>query len=266
MIGLRRHSRSGGVAARLLTLAALGAAGLAVAVPGAQAKTTWKVNATVKNNVASSALTCGNTGLLGCVSPFYWAAIGDVDDPGTPFEIASGAGGGFSFTSPSVVEGGDMYIDYTMPTGSMYEVIVEDDDHISGYPGSGNYAACAQTSAQGDSDAVCSAQWGGTYEAMTPTFTFGPSSQAPLPSVGQRCSGTMGEGTVLVDCMDTKQWGPTDPNNAMWISFRTLSTNPVYVQQSSGGPNCRMGPGYGNTCSIQIAAGKNLQIGSLEDT
>lgn len=266
MIGSQEYARLRGIASRLLTVAALGTAAVAVAAPGAQAKTGWKVNATVENNVASSATTCGNSGLLGCVSPFFWTGVGDVDDVSAPLEVAAGASGSFSFTSPSVVEGGDMYIDYTMPTGSTYEVIVEDDDHISGYFGAGNYVGCTQTAAQGDGSAVCSAQWGGTYEAMTPTITFGPSSQAPLPSVGQRCSGTMGGSIRLIDCMDTKQWGPADPTQEMWISFRTITSGAVYVQQQSGGPNCRMGTGYPSVCSITMKPGSSLQIGSLDQS
>lgn len=266
MIGVRRPARSRGVVARLLTVAALGTAGLALAVPGAQAKTGWKVNATVKNTIASSALTCGNTGLLGCVSPFYWTSVGDVDDVNVPVEVAAGATGSFSFTSPSLVEGGDMYVDYTMPTGSKYEVLVEDDDHVSGYTGAGNYVGCTQSTPQGDAAAVCSAQWGGTYEAMTPTITFGPSAQAPVLSVGQRCSGTLGWETILLDCMDTKQWSPVDPNLPMWVSFRAVTPEAVYVQQQTGGPNCRMGQGYASSCSLVIQPGQPLQIGSLNNT
>lgn len=252
--------------ARLLTLAALSGAVAVVAAPGAQAKTGWKVNATVKNDIASTARSCADMSLLGCVSAYRWTGVGDVDDVNPPSDVAAGSSGSFSFTSPSLVEGGDMYIDYTMPTGSTYEVLVEDDDHISDYMGAGNYVGCNQTSAQGDSAAVCSAQWGGTYEAMTPTITFGPSSQAPVPSVGQRCSGTMGGSIRLIDCMDTKQWGPADPNQEMWIAFRTITSGGVYVQQQTGGPNCRMGKGYDSMCAIVMKPGSSLQIGSLDQS
>jgi hypothetical protein len=253
-------------ATRLVALLTLAAATLAVVVPGAQAKTSWSVDATVSNRIASTASTCANVSLFGCVNADLWTGVGDVDDVNPPRDVAAGADGSFSFTSPSLVEGGDLYVDYTMPTGSKYEAIVEDDDHVSGYMGAGNYVGCTQVAPQGDSAAVCSAQWGGTYEAMTPTFTFGPSSQAPLPSVGQRCSGTMGWEVVLIDCMDTKQFGPADPSQKMWVSFRTITPGPVYVQQQTGGPNCRMGQGYPSTCSILMQPGKSLQIGSLNNT
>lgn len=261
-----RGQRLRRVATGLLSAVALGATGSAVAVPAAQAKTGWKVNATVKNAIASSARTCADTNLLGCVNAPLWTGVGDVDDVSVPSDVAAGSSGSFSFTSPSLVEGGDMYIDYTMPTGSRYEVLVEDDDHVSGYVGAGNYVGCTQITPQNDTAAVCSAQWGGTYEAMTPTITFGPSSQAPLPSVGQRCSGTMGGDVRLIDCMDTKQWGPTDPNQPMWIKFQTIDAVPVYVQQQSGGPNCRMGGEYAPVCSIVIQPGESLQIGSLDQS
>lgn len=254
-------------AARMLQAVALSAAVLAVAAPAGHAKTAWSVNASVANNIGSGVDNCQDIPGLGCLFAYNFTGVGDVDNVTIPTSpIAAGGTGQFGFKSPSFVEGGDLYVDYTMPTGSKYEVIVEDDDHVSGYTGAGNYVGCTQTAAQGDSAAVCSAQWGGTYEQMTPTITFGPSSQAPLPSVGQRCSGTMGWATTLIDCMDTKQFGPADPRQKMWVSFRTITSGAVYVQQQTGGPNCRMGQGYASTCSLLMQPGKSLQIGSLNNS
>lgn len=254
----------------LLKAAALATALLGVSAPAAQAKTSWNVSGTVANNAGSALNNCGVTisSGVGCLFAYRWMGDGSVDNPTIPTTpIPAGGTGSFGFTSSSLVEGGDMYIDYTMPTGTGYEVVAEDDDHVSGYTGAGNYIGCSQSSPQGDLTAVCSAQWGGTYEKMTPKITFGPSAKAPLPSVGQRCSGTMG-GTfpVVIDCAATGQVGPPDPSNEMMITVRTSTQGAMYVQQAGGGQSCRLGgANYPGTCTMFAKPGNALQIGTLEN-
>lgn len=254
--------------ANLLKAAALSVALLGLSAPAADAKTTWNVSGTVVNDAGSTLSNCGITGGVGCIFAYHWMGDGSVDEPTIPTTpIPAGATGSFGFTSSSLVEGGDMYIDYTMPTGTGYEVIAEDDDHVSSYTGAGNYVGCSQSSPQGDLTAVCSAQWGGTYEKMTPKITFGPSAKAPLPSVGQRCSGTMG-GTfpVVIDCAATGQVGPPEPSSEMMITVRTLTQGAMYVQQAGGGQGCRLGgPSYAATCTMFAKPGNAMQIGTLEN-
>jgi hypothetical protein len=273
---VRSFGRGSGVkraASRLAQVAAVSLAALVVTAPASSAKTPWTVNGTVFNNTGSTVDNCGLAGGgVGCLFAPYWSGVGDVDDVTIPTSsIAAGSTGKFGFTSPSLVSGGDMYIDYTMPTGTKYEITVEDDDHVSSGLGTGNYVACSQSSPQNDTSAVCSAQWDGTYEAMTPQITFGPSSQASIASVGQRCTATLGGSNPgMLNCVGAGQFGGTPPNQMTMYTFRSLTPGYLQIEQESEDVSCRVGgpgTGVGMECTM-IADGRNparsLQIQALD--
>jgi hypothetical protein len=211
-----------------------------LAAPSFAGASPWYINGKIFNNTGSTAQNCYGTTGVGCVTTPPGDIILDdasyVSLPTSP--IASGNTGTFSFQANQILTGADMYAQYVMPDNSSYMITAEDDEGSGGT--SGNYAACSQTSAQG-SAYVCSAQWGGSYQNTSLKYTLGPSGNAPVPSAGQICSGEMGGGSpITIDCTQTGQFGPTDPNNRMVITVASEIGGGMYISDTANGNNCRV--------------------------
>jgi hypothetical protein len=221
--------------------------------------------------------------------------------------LPAGCGAGFScgspfpnvdqprFQAPYLDEGADGHFAYTMPDGNHYSLVAEDDENGLGYFPIA-YPGCGAASNEQDAY-VCLATYPSgvvgnpSSSPFGPVFRFYPQGTAsPMAAAGQVCSvgsGTQectsnGRSCIFPDKADGQltcqpvqgggEWGPTDPNNFMFLNFYDIgSTGPVTVTDL-GAPN--LSPGYfyriypssctlhgaGDTCALYTSGGCALPV------
>lgn len=235
---------------------------------------TWTINGEIQNNTGSDG-ACSDgapSGYLGCIT----AGVGYLDDGslrngnsfGAPPATFTPQSGGtnpssFEFFAPYFGRGADQYTSMTMPDGSVYVITAEDDESSGGV--SGNYAGCAEADDQG-SPIMCTPEWSGSYENPQLTFTFGPSQDSQVPSVGQRCSADLGGDAsqgASVDCRTDGGIGQVDSTNFVQLFSRGPTPVQATVQSAYGPQGCTMA-GYGDTCWLGTSSNSDITLTAVD--
>jgi hypothetical protein len=220
---------------------------------------TWTIQGPIVNNSGStnpSSCPSEPAGLLGCV----WTQQVVYDDAsfqnggqfgGVPEYVVPGQTGEpaqILFWAPYLDEGADVWTQTLGPDGSDFTLTMRDDIATEDNRG-GRFAGCGEAQPQAP-QYVCTPSWSGGPDTPTVGFTFGPSAQAPVASVGQVCTSTTASDANRTDCSSESASGNISPivltgDNIVDIRLQSTTQTPTNISFGNSGygtGDCTVGP------------------------